>query len=168
MSTTVRKVESRAAEKPHDSRVLYRGSTVPRCGILHGTMQFNPISVKELCCLAPAEDRAIQTAQQLPEAKRELATFPEADMKNLLLKTQRPIWPNSGKNRFIFWERIANNDDFWVGGIARETASQTLTGLETSSGNGSGSMSSRALVFGVCKHQGHILLFAGSLHPTQR
>jgi len=48
-------------------------------------MWFHPIYCER------AEDWARQTVQQLLEAKRELATFPEADVKYLLLKTQRPI-----------------------------------------------------------------------------
>lgn len=47
-----------------------------------------PFTGKELCCLAPAEDWAVQAAQQLLETKGELTTFLEAEVKNLLLQTQ--------------------------------------------------------------------------------
>lgn len=47
-----------------------------------------PFTWKELRCPAPAEDWAVQPAQQLLETKGELTTFPEAEVKNLLLKTQ--------------------------------------------------------------------------------
>lgn len=43
-----------------------------------------PLTGKKLCCPAPAEDWAVQAAQQLLETKGELTTFPEAEVENLL------------------------------------------------------------------------------------
>lgn len=68
-------------------------SSMAQCGS-------TPFTGKELCCPAPAEDWAVQAAQQLPETKGELTTFPEAEMENVLLKTRILRQPNSDKNHF--------------------------------------------------------------------
>lgn len=60
----------------------------------------------------------MQAAQELLEAKRELTTIPEADMTNILLKTQRPYDLLQARTvSFSERELLINNDDFWVGRI---------------------------------------------------